>query len=358
MLIVTIPLAIVGCMGAVLFLAWLFSPKKSGGLRYLAKDSAKTYKTPPGWKGTPVDAKGRFMNCEFPFYQNYAEILWWIPSHAINLIQNRKVRTPFQTPNPDQLFTYGNHLVWLGHASYLVQLEGKKILIDPVFHDVAFYKRHHGNPIDPARFTNIDLILLSHDHMDHCDQRSLRQLVDQNPDITILTGLNMDKLLRSLMGKEVRIECADWWQQYSVQGPLSIFFVPSRHYAKRPGQPFNGSLWGGFVIQYGQRTLYFGGDSGYGNHYRDIGQVFWPDTSILGIGAYEPEWFMSPNHQSPAHALQAMKDLGTRQMIPMHYGTYNLSSEHMDTAVQELRAHPAFHSGCRILEVGEILSLR
>jgi L-ascorbate metabolism protein UlaG (beta-lactamase superfamily) len=111
--------------------------------------------------------------------------------------------------------------------------------------------------------------------------------------------------------------------------------VPCRHYSKRIFHPFNSTLWGGFVIRYrhssgNYQTIYYGGDSGYGKHFKDIKTLFEPELAILPIGSYMPRHFMKPNHMSPKEAVQAFRDCGAGSMIAMHHSTFNLSNEEMD----------------------------
>ncbi|HTH38555.1 MAG TPA: MBL fold metallo-hydrolase, partial [Pyrinomonadaceae bacterium] len=124
------------------------------------------------------------------------------------------------------------------------------------------------------------------------------------------------------------IKTAGWFQQYDTGGPVKIYFVPVRHWSRRGLFDTNERLWGSFVIQCDAATIYFGGDSGYGRHYREIGELFPSiDYFLLGIGAYEPRWFMEPNHNNPGDVVKAFRDSGARALVPMHYGTFDLSDE-------------------------------
>jgi L-ascorbate metabolism protein UlaG (beta-lactamase superfamily) len=339
-------------------LLWLFSIRPAPPVRYLPMNKNKTYCAPEGWKGMAVDRKNRFMNTHHPYYQDYLAILRWMPGHLVNSWRNRNYRFPVQPLHPEQL-PQGNFLVWLGHASFYLCINGRRLLIDPQFYRAAVYKRHSDNPAGPQAFRNIDYILLSHDHADHCDPRSLAQLTAHNPQAVVLTGLGMETCLAPMVSRETKIVTAEWYEQYPVTG-LHIWFVPSRHYCKRVNNRFNRQLWGGFVIRYTtqqgtRRTIYFAGDSGYDADFATIGALFRPDIALLGIGAYLPGWFMHPNHMSPKDALQAFRDTGAAVMIPMHYGTYNLSCENMDAPLRELNSHAV--PGVRPLQPGELFTL-
>lgn len=319
-----------------LALAWLTSPRPARPVLHRRMKPGKKYSAPADWEGTPVDKKGRFVNAEFPFYQNYLEILVWLPGHIVNLIRNRRRIFPVTRLKSANPLDENNVLIWLGHASFFLRVNNTSILIDPHFYNAAIYKRHTGNPVDPALFRNINYILISHDHADHCDKKSIQLLSRNNPGATFLSGLNMEKLIRPFTKGPIKILTADWYQAFDLKGSVEIYFVPCRHYSKRIFNAFNCRLWGGFVIRYRQasgnyQTIYYGGDSGYGRHFKDIGKMFKPGIAILPIGSYMPRWFMKPNHMSPKEALQAFEDCGAGRMIPMHYGTFNLSSEDMGT---------------------------
>jgi L-ascorbate metabolism protein UlaG (beta-lactamase superfamily) len=145
----------------------------------------------------------------------------------------------------------------------------------------------------------------------------------------------MDEILCKFLPKASG-QTAGWYQQYITEG-FELYFLPARHWAKRGLNDTNRRLWGSFLLKINGKTIYFGGDSGYGSHYKDIAKLFPEiDYAILGIGAYEPEWFMQDNHSSPEKAYQAFKDLKARYFIPMHYGTFDLSDEPIGKPQREL----------------------
>jgi L-ascorbate metabolism protein UlaG (beta-lactamase superfamily) len=145
----------------------------------------------------------------------------------------------------------------------------------------------------------------------------------------------MGPIVKSFTGSG-NIETAGWYQQFNTDH-IKVTFVPSRHWSKRGISDTNKRLWGGFVMEANNKRILFGGDSSYDRYYKDLGKIFGGfDYVLLGIGAYEPRWFMSPNHQSPDEALQAFEDLHAAQFIPMHYGTFDLSDEPLGMPVREL----------------------
>jgi L-ascorbate metabolism protein UlaG (beta-lactamase superfamily) len=282
----------------------------------------------PSWEGTPVDQKGRFMNYEFPFLAGFGSVFkWMMQSNPQKAFKNED---PWRMPVlKDDAFLNSKEdtIVPLGHATFFIRLGGKQILIDPVFGKIPATKRHSEFPVDPLKLTNLDYILVSHAHYDHCDKNSLKLLQQLNPQARFLTGLGMGNILKRWT-KDNIIEEAGWFQQYNTDSAVDIIFVTSRHWSNRTPADTNKSLWGGFVLKTKDKTVYFGGDSGYGSHFNLIGELF-PgiDVAMLGVGAYMPKWFMSPMHQDPESAVQAFHDTGAKTMIPFHYGTFDMSDE-------------------------------
>ena len=290
------------------------------------------------WKGTPVDHRGRFVNHEHPFVNSFKELLRW--QLMRNPQKEEKVRDTWRLDvvrDDSFLDDKADCIVWLGHASFFIRLAGQSLLIDPVLFDLPLIKRRSELPLAPDRLRGLDYILVSHDHRDHCDARSLKLLAANNPQATFLTGLRLDALLKTFTTRQ-EIQAAGWYQQYNTSEDLNIYYVPSRHWGRRYWSDTNCNLWGGFVIQGGGKTIYFGGDSGYGSHFREIGEAFPSiDYFIGGIGAYKPEFFMGQSHTSPTDAVQAFVDTRAKRMIPMHYGTFDLLDEPLGDPIRVLK---------------------
>src|SRR5207248_210641 len=179
----------------------------------------------------------------------------------------------------------------------------------------------------------ISLVLLSHNHYDHCDLRTLRAL-GRRFQPRLVTPLGNGRLLQSAGIRDV--EELDWWQSASA-APLPVTLTPAQHFSARGPFDRNRALWGGFLIEARGRRILFAGDSGYGPHFREIAARLSPvDLALLPIGAYEPRWFMQDIHMNPAEAVQAHVDLGARRSLAMHYGTFQLTPEGVDEPVREL----------------------
>ena len=278
---------------------------------HVRNEALQTIKT--DWQGTPVDQNGRFVNDEFPFLPKTISLLQWQTSR--NRFKQEKeadtVRLEVKDPTAF-LNSETDGILWLGHASFLIRLNGKSILLDPIFGRPPLVKRFVDVPSPLEKIRQVDYILLSHDHRDPMDETTLRQIAQKFPDATFLAGLGSEEILNDWKTATNQVRTAGWFQRFVTGGDeLKVFFVPVRHWSRRGLFDTNRRLWGGFVIQNSKATIFFGGDSGYGRHYKEIGELFPQiDYFLIGIGAYEPRWFMEPVHNSPEDALKAFVDSG------------------------------------------------
>jgi L-ascorbate metabolism protein UlaG (beta-lactamase superfamily) len=255
-------------------------------------------------------------------------------------------------------------ITFIGHSTFLIQTPHGNLLTDPV------YSRRAG-PFDllgprrvrpPAvRFQDlppIATVLLSHNHYDHCDLRTLRQLTDKF-DPSVITPLGNGRLLRSAGLR--RVEELDWWDHAS-SGVVPITLTPARHFSARTPFDRNRALWAGFVLHAGYRRVYFAGDTAYGSFFDDVRQQLGPiDLALLPIGAYEPRWFMQFVHMNPAEAVQAHIDVGATTSVGMHFGTFQLTTEGIDDPVVRLAeacsAKAVDASRFRVLDFGGSIQL-
>jgi N-acyl-phosphatidylethanolamine-hydrolysing phospholipase D len=228
-------------------------------------------------------------------------------------------------------------ITWIGHASFLVQLPGINVLTDPVFSDRASPFRRLG----PRRFLPpglaldelppIDLVLLSHDHYDHLDEPTVTGLRDRfGDDLLWLTPLGYaDWFSRRGVGRVVEL---DWWQEAVVspegRPAARVMALPARHWTRRGMRDTRRRLWCSWSVTSSSWRVYFGGDSGYGPGFAEIGGREGPfDVVILPIGAYEPRWFMASSHMTPEEAARAAVDVGAEAVVAGHWGTFRLTDE-------------------------------
>lgn len=310
-------------------------------LNYIHNPKLPYDKMPEGWKGTPFRSDGTFQNLHHPFEASLVQVLKWKLSEN-PFAEQKKTDTRRLEVNPIKQMPNSskNQIIWLGHASYLMILDGVVILTDPVWLDNWVLKRFSALPFDPAILRDVNYILISHDHRDHCDENTLRLLGELIPEAKILTGLNMKDLLQPWLPKN-QIQEAGWFQSYDLKESLRITYVPTRHWSRRGLTDTNQRLWGGYFIETSDQSIYFMGDSGYGPHFKLIGDTMGsPDFALMGIGAYQPKWFMSPVHTSPMDAAKAFLEMGGKNFIPMHFGTFDLSDEPLLEPLDWLKANP------------------
>lgn len=257
-------------------------------------------------------------------------------------------------------------LTWLGHASFLFQYRGLNVLTDPVLSDRASPFRLVG----PKRFTppaltvadmpTIHLVLISHNHYDHLDETTVRQLhrrFGSNLRFCIPMGLRRWFEKRGIHN----LVELDWWQSAPVAGEHEVFCLPAQHFSGRTATDTNTSLWCSWLLDMDGFRFYFGGDTGYGKVFKDIGELFGPiDLALLPIGAYDPRWFMAPVHVAPEEAVRIHQDIGARQSVAMHWGTFVLTDEPMDEPPRRLRLALELHgineSAFRVMQHGEMWS--
>jgi L-ascorbate metabolism protein UlaG (beta-lactamase superfamily) len=289
------------------------------------------------WTGNRLNEKNQYINLDGPGERSFAELFKWQaeknPLKPLKKKQQPGVEVIFNsalTKNTDEGFN------WLGHATFLFTMAGKHFITDPVLYNVGPVKRYTALPCSVADLKKIDFILLSHNHRDHADQKSMQHLCALNPDAIILTGLEIGALLRSWNITNPVVE-AGWYQSYSLEADVTVTYLPAKHWNRRGLTDMNTMLWGSFMLQSNNHTIYFGADSGMGIHFTEIGELFPSiDYALLGIGAYKPEWFMHTAHTSPADVLVAQQQLKAAKLVPMHHATFDLSDEPIFYPKQEL----------------------
>lgn len=306
----------------------------------------------------------RFKNLDGSGPQPFDTVFKWA---VADKLAGRRRKSPSRAPvprvDPDlpALATpptqgEGARLTWLGHASWLVQLDGISLLIDPVLRDAinVVIRRNVPPGVPTEKLPPIAASLVSHNHYDHLDLPSL-----QDVRAPVVTGLGHTRLFRGS-----RLPCTelDWWGSTKV-GPVTIHYVPSQHWSRRGLADANEMLWGGFVIEGSSARLYHSGDTAFFDGFKEIGRRY-PgiDAAMLPIGAYDPAWFMSKQHMNPEEAVQAFEDLGASRFLAMHWGTFKLTDEPLDEPPQRLDAEWNRRGWPReklhVLAVGESLTVR
>jgi L-ascorbate metabolism protein UlaG (beta-lactamase superfamily) len=246
----------------------------------------------------------------------------------------------FYSPPPERVYA-GVRITFINHATLLIQMDGINILTDPVWSDRASPfsfvgpKRARKAGLELDQLPMIDVVLISHNHYDHLDLDTLHKLKTSfNP--LILMGTGNQRFLRK--NGFVHAEDLGWWGSHPHPQGIKITAVPAQHFSGRSLSDYNKTLWVGFVIEGVSGSVYFAGDTGMGPHFAEIRERFQKiDVALLPIGAFKPEWFMSPMHISPKEAVEAADLLGAKISIPIHYGTFRLADDGQDEPLSELK---------------------
>jgi L-ascorbate metabolism protein UlaG (beta-lactamase superfamily) len=249
-----------------------------------------------------------------------------------------RIEAPARRPAPrddaDAVVTF------VGHSTFLIQTAAGNLLTDPMYSERAgpplFGPRRVRQPA--VRFDDlpdIGVVLLSHNHYDHCDLRTLGLLAARF-DPVVVTPVGNRALVESAGIR--RIEELDWWQA-ATAAAMSVTLTPAHHFSARTPFDRDRALWGGFVFVAGRTRIYFAGDTAYAWFFSEVARRLGPiDLALLPIGAYEPRWFMRAVHMNPEEAVQAHLDLGAPESIGMHFGTFQLTSEAIDEPLRALEA--------------------
>lgn len=249
-------------------------------------------------------------------------------------------------------------IMWIGHGTFLVRLNGEYWLTDPIFSERAFLPRRKTPPaITPEEIREIAPrlnVIISHNHYDHLDKNSILALPESTK---IFVPLGLKTYIQDMNKKDVTE--MDWWQSVDCGNGTTLVCLPMQHWSRRIGQGLNETLWASFLLITPRATIYFGGDTGYFIGYREIGKRY-PgiDYALLPTTAYHPRWFMHYAHMNIDEAIAAFNDLKARIMIPQQWGTFHLGDEppgypvlELKRKISEQRLDP---SRFLILNIGEI----
>ena len=266
---------------------------------------------------------------------------------------------PLLGVQPDLDFLHANRvettLTWIGHASLLLQLGGRNILLDPVFSrrvsPVRFAgpRRHQPPGLSIEQLPPIDVVVISHNHYDHLDRPSVRAIARQAsgpPVFLVPRGIDawMERNVPGVTasGGAPTARALDWHEETRMATPtgdLSFHFLPVQHWSSRSALRRNDTPWGSWAIVHPSFRFWYSGDLGYSDDPRRIGERFGGfDFAAIGIGAYEPRWFMRSQHINPDEAVQVMLDVGATAAIGVHWGTFPLSDESLDQPPKDLAA--------------------
>jgi L-ascorbate metabolism protein UlaG (beta-lactamase superfamily) len=231
-------------------------------------------------------------------------------------------------------------ITWLGHSTFLIQVAGINIITDPMLFDsFPIFKRRIPCPLNVENFPKIDVIIISHNHKDHLDLKSLQALKAHNPLLLVPIG-NKNWFCRKGFGKVLE---KTWWELESITGKgtnLSLSFLPAIHWTSRSLFDINKSLWGSWMIDVNGYKIYFAGDTAYGDHFTAIANRYSPiNVALMPIGPNEPRRFIADSHINSEEAVKAFIELGAQNFIPMHWGTFSrMGAERHDDPLVQLEA--------------------
>ncbi|NIJ44617.1 L-ascorbate metabolism protein UlaG (beta-lactamase superfamily) [Wenyingzhuangia heitensis] len=219
-------------------------------------------------------------------------------------------------------------LVWFGHSAFLLQIDGKNILIDPMFGKVAAPHPLLGGdrfnsdfPLDIDKLPEIDAVVFSHDHYDHLDYESVLKIKHKTNHF--YTPLGVGTHLKAWGIDETKITEMDWWQEVNFK-ELNLVCTPAQHFSGRKLSNGQSTLWSSWVIQSKKENIYFSGDSGYANHFKEIGNKYGPfDLAMMECGQYNEMW--SDIHMMPEETAQAGIDVQAKKIIPIHWAGFKLA---------------------------------
>lgn len=219
-------------------------------------------------------------------------------------------------------------IIWFGHSAFLLQLDGKNILFDPMLTDapspVAWVSKKRYSkelPIAIEKLPSIDFVFISHDHYDHLDYESIKRLKQKTKKFIVPIGVGAH--FKAWHVQEDKIHEYNWWDEATVNG-LNFVFTPTRHFSGRGITDHNSTLWGSWVILGETAKIYFSGDGGYDTHFKKIGDKYGPfDLALLECGQYNYNW--KQIHMLPEETAQAAKDVKAKVAMPIHWGAFTLS---------------------------------
>lgn len=251
-------------------------------------------------------------------------------------------------------------LVWFGHSSYFIQIEGKRTLVDPVFSGsaspvpwtVQAYKGTDRYTADDL--PSIDYLLISHDHYDHLDHETIIKL--KNKVATVICGLGVGAHFEYWGYTADKIIESDWNNTISLDAGIKIHTTPARHFSGR-GFTRNNTLWMSYVLQTPKTKIYIGGDSGYDTHFAEIGDQHGPiDLAILENGQYNLAW--EAIHMLPEQVIQAAQDLRAKRLFPVHSSKFTLSMHAWDEPLIKVAAEAKLHNLSLVTPmIGEMINL-
>ncbi|UII78006.1 MBL fold metallo-hydrolase [Flagellimonas sp. HMM57] len=317
-------LSIIGILIVTYVIFVNFYPSFGGKI---TKELQKEYAQSKNYK------KKQFVNeKDVPKNLSFVETLGIMRKFFFTKVPNGSPDKPLKVQKIDSTaiadYNGDTRLIWFGHSAFLLQINGKNILIDPMLSDVPAPHPWLGSgrfskelPIAIAKLPIIDAVLISHDHYDHLDYESIRKLKDKVGHFYVPLGVDVH--LKAWGVSSAAITEMDWWQE-EVFSDLTFVCTPAQHFSGRRFNDRQSTLWSSWVIQSTSENIFFSGDSGYSDHFKVIGEKYGPfDFAMMECGQYNESW---PDiHMFPEETVQAGIDVKAKCIMPIHWGGFKLS---------------------------------
>ncbi|MDW5288489.1 MBL fold metallo-hydrolase [Formosa sp. PL04] len=300
-----------------------------------------------------IDLKMGFKDFGKSLVQYFNAPKGTIPDHPLQV----------ETIKPSDLMNYTGktRLFWFGHSTFLLQINSKNILIDPMFGDVPAPHPMLGSkrfsdrlPINIDNLPHIDAVLISHDHYDHLDYGSITKLKEKVG--AFYTPLGVGAHLESWGVPKNKIHELDWWEEITFTD-LKFVCTPAQHFSGRGLSDKGKTLWSSWIINSEQENIFFSGDSGYGPHFKDIGEKYGPfDFAMIECGQYNTLWHEI--HMYPEETAQAAIDVKAKRMMPIHWGAFKLAMHEWDEPVERLEnAAQILNVNMITPKIGELITI-
>lgn len=291
-------------------------------------------------KSSPHHNKKEFVNLIETKMGSFGEMIGTIPDYISSKNGEPSKELPVKfgenIEGPDSVA----HITWYGHSAFLIEMDGKRILIDPMLGTIASplpfgTKRFkYQDPIPIDELTSIDAVILSHDHYDHLDYPTITKIKGHVGHF--YTALGVGSHLQAWGVSEEKITELDWWETSSLD-KIGLVACPARHFSGRGLTDRNATQWASWIIEGKYQKLYFSGDSGYGPHFKEIGDKYGPfDFAMMECGQYNKAW--EAIHMMPEQSVQAGMDVKGNLLMPIHWGAFKLAIHEWTDPIERFRA--------------------